>query len=144
MVHHVMLQGGGILLPFLRLMRQIRPRMAFRTNFLCTRWPVLKSLLIAGLILICYPPAALSEKPSSGGAKIVFVKGEVRTPQWIELTSHLTALDSIKLTGGFLWPSPRFISVQRGSVKLTVDVRKARENQREDVELQPGDTVSVP
>jgi hypothetical protein len=85
------------------------------------------------------------EKPESESvAETISVKGEVRTPQWIALTSGLTALDSIQIAGGFLWPFPRLISIQRGSVKLTVDVVKARKDRKEDLVLQPGDIVSVP
>lgn len=81
--------------------------------------------------------------------KQFFVLGEVKQPGSYELVGNITVLKSISMAGGFTdYAAEGRVLILRGKNSgkqtLKVDVGEINKGKAEDIELRPGDIVTVP
>jgi protein involved in polysaccharide export with SLBB domain len=77
--------------------------------------------------------------------RLVDVEGDVRMPQRVRYTPDLTLLGAIAAAGGFTeYADQSKVSILRSGTRTFVNVKKVRQSQVPDPELQPGDKISIP
>lgn len=81
--------------------------------------------------------------------KQFFVLGEVREPGAFELVGNMTVLRAISMAGGFTdFASRGGVYILRsgpsGTEKIETDIGGIQKGRAEDVEIRPGDVVTVP
>lgn len=77
--------------------------------------------------------------------RFVIIGGEVRRPGPVSWTNDLTLTKAITLAGGFsLYARESAVQVTRDNKSYEVNADLAIQNPTEDVQLVPGDTVTVP
>lgn len=74
-----------------------------------------------------------------------FVQGEVRAPQRYSLITGMTVMQAIAAAGGYTeFADPRRVSVTRGSVVRTVNMRDIERDPKRDFMIESGDVIRVP
>ena len=81
--------------------------------------------------------------------KQFFVLGEVKTPGSYEMVGNMTVLKAISMAGGFTdYAAEGSIYILRTKKsepeKIEVDFSKIQKGRSEDIEIRPGDVVTVP
>jgi len=81
--------------------------------------------------------------------KKFFVLGEVKEPGSYDLEGDMTILKAISMAGGFAdYAAEGSVYILRGknseTAKIEIDISKIQKGQAEDIELQPGDIITVP
>ena len=75
--------------------------------------------------------------------------GEVKEPGSYDLEGDMTVLKAISMAGGFAdYAAKGSVYILRGknseSKKIEIDISKIQKGKEEDIEIQPGDIITVP
>lgn len=87
---------------------------------------------------------AVSSGKGESPTQIVYVSGEVKTPNRVVITPGMTVMDGITSAGGPTdFASMKRVKFSRGGVTRELDLRKV-DNPDASLQLQPGDRIHVP
>lgn len=89
-------------------------------------------------------PTILVSSDKINITQVIFVSGEVRTPNRYPMSNGMTVHDAVTSAGGpNEWASMRRVKLQRGTTTRELDLRKA-DNADARTLVQPGDRIHVP
>ncbi len=76
--------------------------------------------------------------------RFFYVEGEVKMPSRLEYRGDITVLGAISAAAGFTeFGNPKNVKILRGDRTIIVNCVKAKENPKLDVQIYPGDRISV-
>ena len=76
--------------------------------------------------------------------RFFYVEGEVKMPSRVEYRGDITVLGAISAAGGFTeFANPKTVKILRGDKTIIVNCVKAKEEPKLDVQIYPGDRISV-
>lgn len=74
-----------------------------------------------------------------------FVQGEVRSPQRYPIVTGMTLMQAIATAGGYTeFADPRRVTLTRGGVVRTINMRNIERDPRLDIPIESGDVIRVP
>jgi hypothetical protein len=98
--------------------------------------------LFGPIAVLCLAANCLTVAADPSGEKFVTIAEnvDVRTPGRVRWTPDLTLLSALSAAGG-TGDFPRFVTIIRGTEKLTFSIKKVERNPETDPKLLPGDRI---